>query len=102
MRRLGTSKAQGFRLGAWGPLPGWGLLYVNPQKVLEFPSLAGCPLQLLLLQCSALLQRLPPPIRVFTLREKEAALDTSLPLNREKEAITSMHTRKQPEDCLGL
>lgn len=41
MRRLGTSKAQGFRLGAWGPLPGWGLLYVNPQKVLEFPSLAG-------------------------------------------------------------
>lgn len=67
-----------------------------------FPSLAGCPLQLLLLQCSALLQRLPPPIRVFTLREKEAALDTSLPLNREKEAITSMHTRKQPEDCLGL
>ena len=41
MRRLGTSKAQGFRLGARGPLPGWGLLYVNLQKVLEFPSLAG-------------------------------------------------------------
>ena len=43
MRRLGTSKAQGFRLGAWGPLPGWGLLYVNPQKVLEFPLLKGHP-----------------------------------------------------------
>ena len=41
MRRLGTGKAQGFRLGAWGPLSGWGLLYVNLQKVLEFPSLAG-------------------------------------------------------------
>lgn len=67
-----------------------------------FPSLAGCPLQLLSLQCSTLRQRLPPPRRVFTLREKEAALGTSLPLNREKEAITSMHARKQPENCLGL
>ena len=67
-----------------------------------FPSLAVCPLQLLLLQCRALLQRLPPPTGVFTLREKEAALGTSLPLNREKEAITSMHARKRPENCLGL
>lgn len=41
MMRLGDCEALGFKSGGWRPLPGWGLLYVNPQKVLEFPSLAG-------------------------------------------------------------
>lgn len=33
------------RLGTWGLLPGWGLLYANPQKVLESPAWPGGPLR---------------------------------------------------------
>ena len=68
------------------------------------PACTRCPLQPLLLWCSSPPpQRLLLPRRVYTLRENGAASDPTLPLNKGKAAITSMHMRKQQiENCLGL